>query len=279
MCICHLLYRTIQLYIMDKELSPTQEFYSLLETAYDVFNKRLFDGKLSNCLLTVQREKKTMGYFSKDRWVNQAGDKTHEIALNPAYFGNHKVVEIFQTLVHEQCHLWQSDHGKPSRRTYHNVEWADKMQSIGLMPSTTGYEGGKRIGQKMSDYPIPGGLFLEVCTDLIAQGITITWFDRFASETKPSQTRENNLQAIEPVGTTSNESSQQSVELEVLFTQVSELVQNDSSFDDDEPIFQVAAKTTSKIKYCCPSCATNIWGKPKLSVICGSCNLPFEANE
>ena len=264
---------------MKKTMSPTQEFYSLLETAYDVFNQRLFEGKLSNCLITVQREKKTMGYFSKNRWVNKDGEKTHEIALNPAYFANHKVVEIFQTLVHEQCHLWQSDHGKPSRRTYHNVEWADKMQSIGLMPSSTGLEGGKRTGQKMSDYPIPGGLFLEVCTDLIAQGITITWFDRFASTTKPSQTRENDSQPTELLTHSNNEKPQQSVELAVLFTQVSELVQNDQSFENDAPLFQAAAKTPSKIKYCCYSCETNIWGKPNLSVICGNCNLPFEATE
>lgn len=95
---------------MKKEMSPTQEFYTLLETAYDSFNEHLFGGKLTNCLLTLQREKNTMGYYSKNRWINQQGIKTHEIALNPSFFGKRKVIEIFQTLVHEQCHLWQDEY-------------------------------------------------------------------------------------------------------------------------------------------------------------------------
>ena len=261
---------------MKNKLSPTQEFYSLLETAYDVFNQRLFGGKLTNCLLTVQREKKTMGFFSENRWINQQGDITHEIALNPAYFANHKVIEIFQTLVHEMCHVWQYEYGSASRRTYHNKEWAEKMESIGLMPSHTGHPGGNKTGQKMSDYPIEDGLFLDVCTTLITQGITITWFDRFASVTKPSQIRENNEVIPERI----NNQNTQSVELEVLFTQVSELVKNDGCFEEQEeyePVIQVAARAPSKIKYSCHSCKTNVWGKPNLALICGTCNIPFEA--
>jgi hypothetical protein len=35
------------------------------------------------------------------------------------------------------------------------------MEEIGLMPSSTGAPGGKKTGQKMSDYIIPGGVFIE----------------------------------------------------------------------------------------------------------------------
>ena len=34
----------------------------------------------------------------------------------------------------------------------YNKEFAEKMMSVGLMPSTTGKPGGKTVGQKMSDY-------------------------------------------------------------------------------------------------------------------------------
>jgi len=37
------------------------------------------------------------------------------------------------------------------------------MESIGLMPSDTGEPGGKRTGQRMSDYPIEGGAFYLQC--------------------------------------------------------------------------------------------------------------------
>ena len=35
---------------------------------------------------------------------------------------------------------------------YHNAEWASKMESVGLVPSTTGAPGGARVGQAVSHY-------------------------------------------------------------------------------------------------------------------------------
>lgn len=241
-------------------VSPTEEFYGLLQNAYEIFNQELFDGQLSDCLLTLQREKKTMGYFSEDRWINTEGKKTHELALNPSYFGSHKIIEIFQTLVHEQCHLWQLQFGKPSRRSYHNQEWSDKMESIGLMPSSTGSPGGKRTGQRMSDYPISDGKFLDVAKRLIKNGISITWFDRYAATTEPSQIRDSDFQAPN------------NVELELLYTTVSQLVKNTDS--KEQPLL-IAAKTPTRIKYTCP-CNNNVWGKPDLILVCGSCSKSFE---
>lgn len=63
------------------------------------------------------------------------------------------------TLVHEMCHLWQQEFGRPSRSGYHNEEWADKMAAVGLMPSRTGKPGGRRTGQQMTHYVIEGGPF------------------------------------------------------------------------------------------------------------------------
>ena len=42
---------------------------------------------------------------------------------------------------------------------YHNREWANKMEQIGMMPTDTGESGEKRTGQKIRHYIIPGGLF------------------------------------------------------------------------------------------------------------------------
>lgn len=240
---------------MKEKQSPTEEFYGLLQKAYDVFNSKLFDGSLTNCILTLQREKRCMGYFSPERWVNADGKITHEIALNPTYFASHTVIEVFQTLVHEQCHLWQHQHGKPSRRTYHNREWADKMESIGLMPSHNGSPGGNKTGQRMSDYPIEGGRFLAVVRDLTQSGVSIPWFDTQARE-ESSQVRDNNELTIS--------------EDPVLNTPLGELI----PVNDDEPIFAVAAKAPSKIKYSC-SCNNNVWGKPGLSLVCGICHKEY----
>ncbi len=142
---------------------PTAQAYAELQHAFDHFNGRLFDGQLPQCLLTLQREKKTCGYFSAQRFGDQAGQRVDEIALNPAYFAVEPLQEIMQTIVHEMVHLWQFHFGKPGRGRYHNDEWADKMQAIGLMPSSTGAPGGRRTGDHMGDYMIAGGLFDTAC--------------------------------------------------------------------------------------------------------------------
>lgn len=99
---------------------PTTAFYAELQKAYDAFNRLLFDGQLPQCLITLQREDRAYGYFSANRFGNIAGDKLHEIALNPTYFAIVPLVEIMATLVHEQSHVWQHHFGKPGRGNYHN---------------------------------------------------------------------------------------------------------------------------------------------------------------
>jgi predicted SprT family Zn-dependent metalloprotease len=60
------------------------------------------------------------------------------LALNPDGFISETDKQVCQTLVHEMTHVFQHVHGKPSARGYHNKEWAAKMKSIGLQPSSTG---------------------------------------------------------------------------------------------------------------------------------------------
>ncbi|MGN4955129.1 hypothetical protein ACTG22_21335 [Aeromonas caviae] len=67
-------------------MKPTLQAYDELQRAYDHFNNELFDGVLPDCLITLQREKQTYGYFSPERFVNSQGTRTDEIAMNPAYF-------------------------------------------------------------------------------------------------------------------------------------------------------------------------------------------------
>lgn len=163
-------------------MKPTSETYSELQLAYDTFNDKLFGGALPQCLITLQREKQTCGYFSYQRFANKAGEKTDEIALNPSLFAVTPLLETMQTLVHEMTHLWQYHFGEPGRGRYHNQQWADKMESIGLMPSSTGRPGGKKTGDRMADYAIKGGLFLEVCSEMLTNDYKISWYDRFPSD-------------------------------------------------------------------------------------------------
>lgn len=221
---------------------PTKETYGELQTAYDHFNRALFGGTLPACLITLQREKSTCGYYASERFVNAAGEKTDEIAMNPAYFAVVPPMEVMGTLVHEMVHLWQFHFGTPGRRCYHNREWADKMEEIGLMPSDTGAPGGRKVGEKMADYPITGGIFMRSCEKLFTTDFTITWKDRFPVRSQLNQVVAGQVAGIQPE------------ELEAI------------------GIEMVIPETKSnRRKYTCPVCNVSAWGKPALNLTCGDC--------
>ncbi len=253
------------------EIKPTSEFYGRLQDAYDYFNRQLFDSALPHCLITVQREKNTMGFFSAARWSNDGKRDVHEIALNPAYFARRKVIEVFQTLVHEQCHAWQHEFGNPSRTGYHNREWSEKMESIGLMPSATGEPGGGKIGQKMSDYPIEGGRFKQACITLITTGYQFNWIDRriawqHEDETEPEGAAEPLAGAPASAATLATTSAES-----VLNLSMASLIPN----FEHQLISPADSKARSKTKYYCPGCGVNVWGKPGLSILCEDCGRSF----
>ncbi|MDD5406946.1 MAG: SprT-like domain-containing protein [Sulfurovaceae bacterium] len=253
---------------------PTAEFYDILQKIYHIFNEKLFEGTLPNCLITVQRKKSVMGYFSSHRWVSNDGIKIHELALNPAYFTSCNFIEVFQTMVHEMCHLWQFEHGKPSRRSYHNKEWAQKMESIGLIPSSTGVPGGSKTGQNMNDYPQKNGLFERVCIELYKNGLFVKWFDRFPEVHKVIKNQNVDLYEFDDeniddpalLGLNDNEI------LQNLYTVVSNMVSDIVPIDE----IQAAAKAKQKTKYICNSCGAAVWGRDNLNIKCNSCNIDFE---
>lgn len=232
-------------------IKPTTETYTELQYAYDTFNERLYSGELPECLITLQRKKRAYGYFSADQFSNRAGLKTDEIALNPSYFAVVPLVEIMQTLVHEMAHLWQHHRGTPGRGRYHNIEWADKMEALGLMPSSTGKPGGSRTGDSMADYAIEGGRFLDVCRELLTQDFKISWYDRFASSdfVRAGQSSFGLLLDLPEAGVAIAASD--GVEMEIL-----------------------DGNKSNRSKYTC-SCEINVWGKPDLKIICGDCKKPF----
>jgi len=162
--------------------NPTQKIYSELQFAYDFFNRELFESKLPGCLITLQRDPRSVGYFSSNRFRHRDQNSvTDEIAMNPAYFYDHSVFRTLSTLVHEMVHLQQYHFGRPSRGSYHNKKWAEMMEAVGLIASTTGEPGGNKVGQRVSHYIEDSGRFDKACQKLLSQGFTIRWGDPYKS--------------------------------------------------------------------------------------------------
>ena len=232
--------------------TPTSEAYAELQVAFDHFNSAIFEGALPSCLISLRSDGGSIGYFSGGRFVGRAtGELIDEIALNAGYFGICPIREIMQTLVHEMVHQWQHHFGTPGRGRYHNREWADKMEAIGLMPSDTGAAGGKRTGDSVSDYVIDGGRFDDACRDLLTRDYTLSWLDRFP----PKPPSPNAL-------TSADDGLRDAVRL-MTFSQGG-----------------AKPNKSNRVKYRCPICCAQAWGKPGLQLLCGMDGhraTPFEA--
>jgi hypothetical protein len=144
----------------DPSRQPTEAQHVAFGRIHRFFNERLFDGALPPVMLTFARSGKYLGYFATRRWQpSDGGDPIHEIVLNPDFIAARGHRDAVSTIVHEMAHQWQEVFGHPSRRGYHNAEWAAEMERIGLVPSATGLPGGKKTGQRMTHYIEEGGPF------------------------------------------------------------------------------------------------------------------------
>lgn len=181
------LFRTKQQIAQNHRIvDPTTETYRHLRHAYDFFNRALFEGKLPPCLITVQRKKRTLGYFWGKRFESFDGAViTDEIALNPSHFSERGDKDTLSTLLHEMVHLWQHHFGEVSRPGYHNTQWAETMVKLGLIPTATGAIGGKVTGQRMTHVIKPGGPFDRAAYELIAKGFVVAFVEQGIRKESP----------------------------------------------------------------------------------------------
>jgi predicted SprT family Zn-dependent metalloprotease len=167
---------------------PTLSTYDEWQTAFDFFNAVIFDAELPEVIITLDNKgKRILGYFHAERYINTNGELTDCLSMNPTCIKDRPLIIVFATLVHEMCHIWDYHTNGGSNRAYHSAVWADKMESIGLMPSNTGEPGGKRTGQKMCHYIIDGGLFEEMATRFIETNYGISWADRTIELDEPDE--------------------------------------------------------------------------------------------
>ena len=83
-------------------------------------------------------------------------------------------IKLFTYLIHEMIHLWQQDHGKPSRSGYHNKQFAEKCNSIGI---TAESPDGKNTGQLISSNIIPNGKAEKAIME-IPEELVFPWYTK-----------------------------------------------------------------------------------------------------
>ena len=165
-------------------LKPTTEVYTELQEIFDFFNQELFGSKLPQCLIVLQRSRGSRGYFAYSHWKNNNEKEIDEIALNPSCFLGSELKIILSTFIHEMCHLWQYHFGTPAKNGYHNQQWANKMEEVGLIASHTGEIGGNKTGYKMTHYILPKGFYEKSFEKLEKLGGKMTWVESIGSAKK-----------------------------------------------------------------------------------------------
>lgn len=240
-------------------MTPTLATYNALQSAFDHFNSELFGGELPQCLMTLRSSSRVNGFMHQRRFVSLTGQQVSELGINPGYFALQSLEEVMSTVVHEMVHHWQNHFGTPSKSMPHNQEWADKMQSIGLMPSHSGFPGGKRTGRSMSDYILPDGPFIRASRQLSDAGFALPWFDSHVPMSPAQmQIRRSALAAtgdatvggIAPI----EMAMMQGVQLSVA-----------------APV--VVASTPKKERFVCSQCGIMAWAAPDTALECGACRV------
>lgn len=262
----------------------TEEIYPELQRAYDVFNQKLNRGKA------------TLGYFSPARFVRFDGQLTHEISMNPAYFASRPYKATLSTLAHEMVHLWQFVIGSPSGGGYHNREWAAMMEAIGLMPSVTGQPGGARVGVSMDHYIIAGGLFDHTADALIEEGFVLSWVDRFPAEVPvglqlPPDYAPPDVSELAGLASAPAVSSPSGV---ATISALRDALEDGEAIEIlplpparlPEPALAGVSSALSwpsdqrngaiKVKYRCPCCHFQVWGKSGGDLQCNRCDRAME---
>ncbi|MFN8459387.1 MAG: SprT-like domain-containing protein [Anaerolineae bacterium] len=151
----------------------TTDKYITFEAAYQFLNKRLFDNKLEECVITLNCDGVRKAFFVKNSFKTQDDRETRdEIALNPDTLAGCTDIEILSTLAHEMVHKWQHDYGKPGKNASHNKEWAKAMKRIGLKPFNI-VEPDRETEPACAHVIIEDGLFAQVCQELAAKRIKL----------------------------------------------------------------------------------------------------------
>lgn len=260
-------------------VAPTTQAYQELQYAYDYFNEHLFGGELPNTLITLQRGKRTFGYFSPSRFTGKS--EVSELAMNPDYLGSRSLFDTLSTLAHEMAHVWRHySKDKPSRGGYHDTIWANKMEEIGLMPTDTGREGGKRTGQKVTHYIMKDGAFERCVYALLKGGYDISWYDAFGGESIVDTQTSGDI-----IESWLKEAGDDEELINKLTTTVCKTNPLASVIDPNRREASAAARgmqaalapaskgKSNRCKYTCGSCGLNAWAKPDVRIGCADCGI------
>lgn len=145
-----------------KETSKMSRAIGQLEKMFRAINTDLFDGKLPNCIITVQSSPRNMGHSSTKKIWQHKDQYTYEINI-AAEVLDMIIEETLDTLIHEMVHIYCRENNikETSRGTsYHNKRFKKEAEKRLLICHPCGAAGYNTVGtnnDKLTAYAMEKG--------------------------------------------------------------------------------------------------------------------------
>ena len=179
----------------------------------------------------------------------------YEPALNAQYFVSQPIEQTLDTMVHKMSHFWQHEFGTPGRQGCHTREWAEHLKSLCPHPSHIGKIGGREVGEQMTHYLLPEGRYLIAYRALLSEDFQLHWFDRLLPQmrlTAPARSATSGEVTVPPLD-----------------------LSTPPTLPEGSLRVPETTDRSNRQKYTCPTCASSIWGRPRLRAACVDCGQPF----
>lgn len=225
----------------------TKVIYTKMQTAVDEIEKYFFTSKklekFPSVLYAVNYScaRGVVAYVRPaSLYDTEKKEVVHYLCINPSFLSR-GLEYLLSTLVHELCHVYESEYIHIARGGYHDKQWHDLMIGCGLEPR---YHNASRTS--VDETIIEGGIFTKF-SEYFIKKYGENYF---------------NLATHDPITTDDGNTTPAPVERPA---------------DDNRPRADNYGKpikvyNRNKIKYTCTGCASKVWGKPNLHIVCADCS-------
>ena len=130
---------------MNKPLKNISEDQIILEGWQNIIIEKLFNDEIKPCAITIQSKGRKNAYAwcsTDERWQNGKPESAVQEINFSAEHLNRPIKDMFETMIHELVHAWNSQHGiRDFSGQRHNKKFKTKCEKVGLKVEKMGKYG------------------------------------------------------------------------------------------------------------------------------------------
>jgi len=123
-----------------EEIDDSKSVVRQLTRIYDKFNEHFWENELPEVMITFSPKLGSHGHMSSaPMWISDTEENKYELNIS-AYTINRPAIDIAETVLHEQCHLYNIIHEIDdccNYGRYHNKKFKETAEAHGLICTET----------------------------------------------------------------------------------------------------------------------------------------------